>query len=245
MVKKKKKATNNHHNKIKKSNLIPVNYEGDAVKNSYLILEHAYESAEAILKAFDIVRNLRRGGSKGGTTDQEQDILRAMVVMTAAGVESVVKQLIRDSLPILFSWDKVVQAELRKFVERKISNDSNPKESKVFLANIIMAESLRSQCVREYIESLIKESLQSADELIKSARALGVGQDEIKLDAGELKIIFDVRNQIIHELDVKLGAPKRNRRVRRRSSMIYYANYLLNIGEKLLVSVGNRIKTRG
>ncbi|MDD5502609.1 MAG: hypothetical protein PHH26_03995 [Candidatus Thermoplasmatota archaeon] len=233
--------------KIRKQTLNASNYRASEIKNSFLILEHTHEAARTLLRAFDIVRKRRKGGRKGGTTDQEQDILRAMLVLAAAGVDSMTKQLIRDSLRLLLPKQPAARLELRKFVHRKLRIDgaeTNPEEFREFLTNLIVAETVQAQAIGEYIGYLTSSSLQSAEELIRAARALGVGQDEIKLDAERLKRIFTARNQIIHELDVRFGAPKRNRRVRKRSEMIDDSNYLLDLGEKVLLAVGARLQSK-
>src|SRR5712691_1458226 len=59
-------------------------------KSAGRILETAHDSAGALLKAFDLART-QRGRSAGMSTDQEQDLLRAMLVMAAAGLDGMVK----------------------------------------------------------------------------------------------------------------------------------------------------------
>ncbi len=69
----------------KKKGLTAKNKETEKPK---LILEHTHDSSQAILKAFDTVRKIRPGWVSGGTTDEEQDLLRAMLVMATSGLDS-------------------------------------------------------------------------------------------------------------------------------------------------------------
>ena len=69
----------------------------EACQGAALILKHTHDSASALLKAFNLARE-GRGRPRGMTTDEEQDLLRAMVVMAAAGLDAMAKQLIRDGL---------------------------------------------------------------------------------------------------------------------------------------------------
>jgi hypothetical protein len=163
---------------IRKQSLTGSDCRGPEIKNSFLILEHTHEAARALLGAFDIVRKGRKGGLKGATTDQGQDILRAMLVLAAAGVDSMTKPLIRDSLRPLLPKQPAARSELRQFVHRKLRIDSaeaNPEEFGEFLTNLIVAETVRDQAIGEYIDYLTGSSLQSAEELIQAARALGIG----------------------------------------------------------------------
>lgn len=218
--------------KFKFSSKIPLEAE-----RSSLILKHTHDSAHAILKAFDIIRQQRSGGTKGATTDEEQDLLRAMLVMTASGLDAMTKQLIRDALPLLARFDDKVKAELEKFTTRQLKGDGNELGSsrvRDFLARVLIAESQKEQVVIEFIDFLTSGSLQSAQEIIRAANALGLTSDDLKLDSQDLKPIFDIRNQIIHELDIAFDAPRRNRYTRQRSQMISYSNFLLEYAENIL-----------
>lgn len=210
----------------------------------YLILKHAHETAHAFLSAFDSVRKQRSGGRKGATTDEEQDLLRAMLVMTSSGLDSMIKQLIRDALPTLAEFDGRVREELTKYTARQLrGGDTDLSTPRVgdFLARILVAESQRMQIIKEFISSLTAGSLQSAQEIIRAANALGLSPDDIKLDSQELKPIFDVRNKIIHELDINFEAARRNRFPRAKSKMILYSNFLLEYAENVLHSVSAKI----
>lgn len=70
----------------------------EEIRKPYLILKYSHESADSFLEAFEVVRK-ERGASRGATTDEEQDLLRMMIVIAAAGLDSLLKQLIRDCLP--------------------------------------------------------------------------------------------------------------------------------------------------
>jgi hypothetical protein len=75
------------------------------------------------------------------------------------------------------------------------------------------------------------------DELFKATAALGVDGSSLGKTAKELKVIFDTRNQIIHELDINLAGTKRKRRQRTRDRMLDDANVLLSFGESLISAV--------
>lgn len=204
-----------------------------------LILTHAHESAEAFLDAFGGIRKLR-GARSGTSTDEEQDLLRAMLVMAAAGLDSTAKQLIRDSLPELIGCDPKVREGLETFVTRQIRGDPDggaATSGTRFLARILVSESQRDELIEEYILHLTGSSLQSADELMRTATALGVEPASVGIDKRRLQTIFAVRNKIIHELDINFDHPNRNRESRSQPRMTEYTNTLLEVAESILAAV--------
>src|SRR5581483_3568268 len=64
-------------------------------------LASAYDSVEAELMTRETLRGIRRtqgGDVRGRLTSPEEDQLRAAIVLTGAGLDATLKQLIRDTL---------------------------------------------------------------------------------------------------------------------------------------------------
>lgn len=187
-------------------------------RNAALVLKHAHDSASALLKAFNLAKS-QRGGKvvRGMTTDPEQDLLRAMLVMAAAGLDAMAKQLIEDSLPALVQIDPAVKKGLETFIARRIKGDGESTRGLSggkFVARILAAPSHQAQVIREYIEELTGGSLQSVGELRRTAEALGVRITAT--DDRTLQPIFNIRNTIIHELDMNLQGDRRSATFARR-----------------------------
>lgn len=53
-------------------------------------------------------------------TDEEQDILRAMLIFSSAGLDSMVKQLIRDALPEIIRKSEGAFEMFKTHIERKM-----------------------------------------------------------------------------------------------------------------------------
>ncbi len=90
-----------------------------------------------------------------------------------------------------------------------------------FLARILVAGDPQDRLIDLYVLDLTGSSLQSADQLMRAAKALGLKPSDMDVDPTELKPIFGARNKIIHELDVNLErtATRRNQNSRRRPVM--------------------------
>jgi hypothetical protein len=81
-------------------------------ENAYLILCNAHDASSSFLEIFNNVRTTRK--AKGTPTDEEQDLLRAMLTFAGAGLDSMVKQLIVDALPSVVRRDTIAQEILKK-----------------------------------------------------------------------------------------------------------------------------------
>ncbi|HPC94246.1 MAG TPA: HEPN domain-containing protein [Sedimentisphaerales bacterium] len=210
------------------------------------ILKSARESADSFLEAFDTVRKAR-GAKKGAPTNEEQDLLRASLVFAAAGLDSMLKQLIRETIKELAESDPQVQTELEKFVQRQIrggSEDSETIPGHKFLAGVLVAASPQDRIIEEYIQELTGSSLQSVDQLFKTTTALGLDAKKIGLDRAALKNAFDVRNEIIHELDVNLQTARgtKSRQNRTKPELEGHVNNLLKVAERILKAVEDELK---
>jgi len=215
--------------------------KAEACGKAAVILERTHESADALLKAFELAQQ-GRGAPRGMTTDDEQDLLRAMLVMAAAGLDSMLKQLIRDAMPTLVKVSPPVREGLEKFTARSARGDPEspePVSASKFLGRVLAAESPQRQVIEEYTRDLTGASLQSASELAKTAAALGLS--EVKVDVPRFKEIFEIRNKIIHELDINLDGDRRKRNMRGREPMMKHTNALLEIGEQILREVDARL----
>jgi hypothetical protein len=163
-----------------------------------------------------------------------------MLVMAAAGLDSMAKQLIRESLTDLLRCDPNVREGLETFVARQLRGDSEggaAASGNRFLARMLVSESQRNQLIEEYILHLTGTSLQSPEELMRTATALGLEPVDVGIDKRALKPIFDVRNKIIHELDINFDHPTRNRESRSQPRLTNYTNMLLEVAENVLDAV--------
>jgi hypothetical protein len=225
-----------------------------------LILQHTHESSQALYVAYELARAIRSvqkqreskseekkefATLRGMTTDEEQDLLRSMLVTAASGLDAMTKQLIRDALPKVIEIDKEALIELEKFVTRRLRDESDEAESSErisFLSRVLTARSTQSQIIEDYIVYLTKGSLQSSDELSRVAKAFGMSQKDVSIDHAKLRPIFEARNKIIHELDINFNVPRRKRNLRRAGTMKTYTEALLDVAESFLQTVDAKLK---
>ena len=201
-----------------------------------LIYEYAHASASSLVAAFDDAKT-KRGNLRGILTDQEQDILRAALVMSCAGVDAALKQAIRDCFEHLLEKSKLVRDGFEKFIRKRISGEGDVLELAAgakFLALVLAEKQPRTKLIEEYIRELTGDSLQSVDEILRTTAALGLDNKALGLNVARLRDIFVIRNKIIHELDLDLTAPKRKRKVRSQADLLDNSDFMLSTIKALL-----------
>jgi hypothetical protein len=212
-----------------------------SLSRAKLILEHAHFSARSLLAAFDS-QVKSRGATGGATTDGEQDILRAMLVLATAGIDALAKQLITDAIPTLMQSNARVEQGLETFVSRQIRPESDGAMNSKLLAKMLVARDRRTFLIDQYVGDLTAGSLQSAEELIKVSFAMGIDPSDCGITQELLRPVFKARNQIIHELDINFLAPRRRRHSRTKTDMMRYTNLVLEVGDRLFYQTSLGVK---
>lgn len=203
------------------------------------------KSQQIVTALHSVYLDLQKGRtSKKGLTEKETDVLRAMLIFSASGLDSVLKQLVKDTLLLSAKKNQDVQMQLENFIEKKLKQrNSEGKELLDYkiLSRILVHQSPFEQIVNINQKDLTAGSLQSADEILKIAAAFAVTQDQICTDIKLLKEIFVVRNQIIHEQDIDLQSTKNRRRPRTHKMMIEYSNLLMSVSSNFIEIVNTRL----
>ena len=111
----------------------PPQPQRDACQDTHVILCNAHDAVRSFLDTFEAVRKTRN--AKGMPTDEEQDLLRAMVLFAGAGLDSMVKQLIRDALPTIIECDEGATLQFKDYIEKRLRDLEG--SSRRFLADIL------------------------------------------------------------------------------------------------------------
>jgi len=214
-----------------------------------LILQHARDTKKAFQEQCNSSRKQRRT-SGGALNYAEQDLLRAMLVFSCAGLDSLLKQLIRDSIRELARVDSSVQAELETFAERQIRGEvlgdgSESAFGRRFLARVLVSPAPQEKLIEEYIKELTGDSLQSDKQVFRTVKALGIDPGVAIEDEKTLRAVFQARNQIIHEMDIKLESQAkkaRKRRSRTIDDMVEKADFVLELGRRIIKGVEEKLE---
>ncbi|MEY9850652.1 hypothetical protein ABH923_000330 [Leifsonia sp. EB41] len=164
------------------------------------------------------------------------DLLRAAYVFAGAGLDSTLKQLIRETLPHLVDRKEGARGAFLKFTQRWILDEAHQAEA-------LIATDSRQHLIERYIYQLTGSSLQSRDEVKKVGGALGLSSRPLIAAIDQLQPLFDARNDIVHELDLR--DPKRHgdrrrtmRAITRTEDEVYPA---FVVGQAFLDEVGQAL----
>lgn len=187
--------------------------------------------------AFNRVR--KSGTKKGAPTDHEQDLLRAGLLFSTAGLDAMVKQLVQDALPGVLEKQEGALKQFEQFVLRQLQK-TNGEEVKL-LAKALISQSPRQELMTALIEELTGGSLQSRDQLLKVAGFFAITAKELSVDLDRIAEVFKVRNQIVHEMDVLLNQVNRSRRSRALSTMRNHTDLVLELSCQFYKLVEQRV----
>lgn len=188
----------------------------------------------------------------GTTSHGEQDLLRAMLVFSCSGLDAVIKQLIADALAKVVEKDRGAQHEFQKFVERRLKKSSlNDDKADLatlptgtldasLLASVLVQENPRVLLVELLKKTLSNDSLQSKDQLLRVGAHFAITKDQILKDENTTKEGFQIRNEIIHEMDVNLTGQKK-RRQRTHDNMVKFSKNMLSIAGRFIEEVEKKL----
>jgi hypothetical protein len=215
-------------------------------------LASAYDSVESMLESHAATaelaeEDLQTNGPElaAKTAVSAQDMLRAMIVFTGAGLDTVLKQLIRDALPSLLEVSGQARQKFSAFVESTLDPQSTDASRR--LARYLLAPVARNALIEDYLYDLTGSSLQSSEQVSRTLGALGIADAVLRSQAEALRPLFIARNQIVHELDLlQPGEPgDRERRARDSVQAIELSHQGLEFAQQVINHVVMSLTTAG
>lgn len=197
----------------------------------------AHDTAKSLFETFISIRKTRN--AKGVSTDSEQDILRAMFLFSCSGLDSTIKQLIKDALPVIVLKEKGAQEMLKKFIERKLYKGD--EIDKYFVAQILSDPNPHKVLIKSLVDELTSDSMQSVDQILRAAAHFDIPSNKLVHNPKDIRPIFVARNEITHEMDIDFEQRNRNRRQRKSSEMLDMTNVMLGLSYKILHEVDTRL----
>ena len=158
-----------------------------------------------------------------------------MLVFAGAGLDSMIKQLVRDALSLTIDRSKGAEENLKAFIAKRLARQDtlDPR----FLSSVLASRDPRDVLVSALVDDLISQSLQSKDQVLRVASYFDIPSAALATDLKLLERIFRARNEIVHEMDVDFAQTNRNRRPRRKEAMINHTTEILRLANAFLVEV--------
>ena len=206
----------------------------------------AWDSVESMLEWYESAADLAKDDAADSpelgewTSYSAENMLRASLVFAGAGLDSAVKQLVRDALPYLLESSELSKEKFLAFTERRL----NTPDASHSLARWLISANPRQALVDDYVQHLTGSSLQSVKQVEVAATALGIIEPDLRRRMRDLAPVFLARNEITHELD--LLDPQRhgdrNRRARRLEDIVAMSHSALSVGQNMINAVSDLLR---
>ena len=206
-------------------------------ESAYTILCNAHDASDSFLDIFETTR--RNRGARGAPTDEEQDLLRAMLTFASAGLDSMVKQLIVDTLPATIDHSRGAAESFRSFIEKRLYKGEEIDHR--LIAEVLCDAQPRDRLVTVLVRDLTSGSLQSTEAVFRAGSFFDIPSKDLCSDAAALTKVFRARNEMIHEMDVDFSQSNRNRRPRRKVAMMDSTNLVFSVSEAFLRNVNSKL----
>lgn len=215
---------------------------GDELQRAYQINRYTHASADSLLQGFN---SLGQARGPGAPSDEQQDLLRAMLLFAGAGLDACAQQVVRDALPRLVEMHPDARSALITSSARRMRKSGDSDAGGVdtnFLAAVLLGDP-EENLIEDLITNLTGSSMQSVEELKKVAGHLGVtGSSRLMTAIEAVREPLQVRNRIAHDMDIKITATRgRNRVLRKRADMVNDTNALLKAAEELIIAVDQEL----
>ena len=202
----------------------------DKLKKANAILKKLKETLNSFSEIYDSLKN----------DEQKQNILRAKLLFSCSGVDSIVKQLILDTLEEIISLDEGALNQLKKYAERKLG-EKDGKNTKL-ISELFVCENPKKTLISMLKEDLTRNSLQSSEELLKVAAMFNIETSKIEDNVDYLKKIFYIRNQITHEMDVDMSSEEFILRYREKDDFDKYSEHMVSLITKFIDSIKDKLE---
>ena len=96
---------------------------GPGVDTAERFLAGAYDSVDGLLETLETLRGIRKDlqcDIRGRMPENEADLLRAAVVFAGAGLDATLKELIRDTLPLLLECNDQARDKFEEFAADRL-----------------------------------------------------------------------------------------------------------------------------
>lgn len=171
------------------------------VGTAWRYLRGTHDTVSDLFKSLTMIRGARRlkdgkdrRGGRYSLTDQ--DILRAALVFSGAGLDRCLKHLLTDAVPVRLEASK---GAMRAFRQHACEWQTS---SPGIVSKVLSAEDPRAEMLTCYVNDITGASFQSTSQLLNVRRQLGIDSSEVPDDmVDSLKPFFKARNEIVHELD--------------------------------------------
>ena len=139
-------------------------------------LVSTHESVGGLFGTLYAVRRLGADAGGAGLTDSSQDLLRAAIVFSSAGLDACLEVLISHAVPVLVSGNEKSRGKFERYID---SQARAPKVTQEFLGAIKDPDP-RARLLELYIRDLTALSFQGSESIKdRCSTALGITNEQL------------------------------------------------------------------
>jgi hypothetical protein len=180
-------------------------YKAPEVAPAWWRLRSTHDSVSGLFDTLHLVRRTRAAQNnkttRGRLHSDAQDLLRAAIVFTSAGLDATVQALIHHSVPVLIAQPGTPRHKYETFIDQQTKA---PNVDEEFLA-ALKEQDPGAALLDLYVVSKTKASFQGSSDLRDRAGAsLGITNQQIpRARFNALDTFFTARNDVAHRLDME------------------------------------------
>lgn len=188
-------------------------------------MEKINRSKEILNSLQGSIDNLKSLISDSKNSLKDQDIYRSIILFSCSGIDALLKQLIEDMLEQVIQKNEGALVAFKDYTSKLMKSNDMNSNAKV-LSMIFTSDNPPKKVMIEILKNdLVSHSLQSFEEISKVAKYFGISSNQLEID--KLKEVFEVRNQIVHEMDLDFKTRSLVKKERTyNKTMEYYANII-------------------
>ena len=103
-----------------------------------------------------------------------------MLVFAGAGLDSMIKQLVRDALSLTIDRSKGAEEKFKGFISRRLARRDTLDPG--FLSSVLASRDPRAELVSTLVADLISQSLQSKDQVFRVASNFDIASTALATD---------------------------------------------------------------
>ncbi|MGC8742245.1 MAG: hypothetical protein ACP5UB_12465 [Candidatus Sumerlaeaceae bacterium] len=140
------------------------------LNQAHSLLEYGRSSLTSLADLY-AERTKKRG--PGAPTHEEQDLLRAMVVMAGAALDATLKRVLTDAYDAVLNTNDSAREKAAEHLHRHILKRLSEPDGKM-LATALLSDDPRRKLLEQIVEDVASRSLQSVEEIDRVRQYLGL-----------------------------------------------------------------------
>jgi len=207
-------------------------------------LTGAHQSVQAVLSIFDEVHARiaqTRAENRGTLRQEEQELLRAALVLTSSGLDASMTKLVRVALPRLIKQGGSAKSRYDNWLKTEVGKEGAASKA---IVDAVLSTDATAALVDAYVDVKTAASYQGSGDLTARVRDLLCLPSKLVSDAAIVALdpFFKARNAIVHDMDYAdtSDSSKRRRHTRAGPATLVECDRAFQLCAQMITATGTR-----